>query len=56
MRLLARLGLLTCLAACTIAVAGPKRDITLDDYFTQSYINGLAISPDGKWQFFIAGD
>jgi dipeptidyl aminopeptidase/acylaminoacyl peptidase len=49
MRLLAHLGLLACFATCTIAFAGPKRDITLDDYFTQSYVNSLAISPDGKW-------
>lgn len=34
---------------CTIAFGGPKRGITLDDYFTQAYIASSAVSPDGKW-------
>ncbi|MCB9358129.1 MAG: S9 family peptidase [Calditrichaeota bacterium] len=36
------------LVACTTAVALARRDITLDDYFTQAYISETAISPDGK--------
>ncbi len=42
-------ALAICLLFCAIAFAGPKRDITLDDYFTQAFIASSAVSPDGKW-------
>lgn len=43
-----RFGLLVCLLAVGLAVAKEKRPITLDDYFTQAFIQTSAISPDGK--------
>ncbi|MBL0062798.1 MAG: hypothetical protein IPP40_15270 [bacterium] len=49
MRTPVQTALAICLLFCAIAFAGPKRDITLDDYFTQAYIASSAISPDGKW-------
>ncbi len=49
MRTLGWLAVLACFAYCTIAFTAHKREITLEDYFTQRYISSLALSPDGKW-------
>lgn len=49
MRLRAVLLGVTCVGLCAIAFADSKRDITLEDYFTQAFISASAISPDGKW-------
>jgi len=49
MKLLQRAIWLTQLGLCAIALTAAPRDITVEDYFSQAFISGLAISPDGKW-------
>ncbi|NUO19228.1 S9 family peptidase [bacterium] len=53
MRFLTQILFVLASLCCSIAFGATKRDITVEDYFTQAYINGSAISPDGKWVAYV---
>jgi dipeptidyl aminopeptidase/acylaminoacyl peptidase len=50
------LACLTFLVLCPLVfAAAPARthEITIDDYFTEAFLNGCAVSPDGRWVAYV---